>query len=75
MLKSLEGIYREGRIEFLEPAPPDLQGRVIVTFLETEAIDLAQRGIHEEQAADLRHRLQAFTRDWDLPEMDVYDAL
>jgi hypothetical protein len=63
------------KIEFLEPAPQDFRGRVIVTFLETEAICLAGRGIDEEQSADLRHRLQAFRRDWDLPEMDVYAAV
>jgi hypothetical protein len=75
MLKSFEGIYRKGRIELLEPPPADVEGKVIVTFLEAPALDLAKRGIDEHQAADLRHRLKAFAEDWDRPEMDVYDAV
>ncbi len=75
MLKSVEGLYRDGKVELLEPAPDDAQGKVIVTFLSSESIDLAERGIGEEQAADLRQRLSAFAEDWDRAEMDVYDAL
>ena len=33
MLKSVEGIYHDGKIDLLEPVPPDVHGRVIVTFL------------------------------------------
>ena len=43
MLKSVEGIYRDGKIELLEPVPPDARGKVIVTFLEPNAVDLAAR--------------------------------
>ena len=75
MLKSLEGVYRDGKIELLEPAPAGAEGRVIVTFLLSPMVDLAERGINEEQAADLRRRLGAFAADWDRPEMDTYDAL
>jgi hypothetical protein len=74
MLKSIEGICRDGHVELLEPLPKGAQGRVIVTFLDG-AVDLAQRGIDQDQAADLRRRLAAFAEDWDRPEMDVYDAL
>ncbi|MCH7990590.1 MAG: hypothetical protein IID46_15730 [Planctomycetes bacterium] len=74
MLKSVEGIYRDGKVELLEPAPFDGEGRVIVTFLPTNGTtDLASRGIDQEQAEDLRRRLKAFAEDWDRPEMDVYD--
>ena len=75
MHKSIEGVYRDGKVELLEPAPCDAKSRVIVTFLSTSSVDLAERGIDEEQAADLRRRLGAFADDWDRPEMDVYDAL
>ena len=76
MLKSVEGIYRDGKVELLE-IPPDIQeSRVIVTFLPAQGkIDLRARGIDEAQAAQLRWRLQAFAEDWDQPEMDVYDDL
>ena len=75
MLKSVQGVYREGRVELLEAPPQGVEGRVIVTFLAVESFDLAERGIDSEQAADLRHRLGAFAEDWGRPEMDVYDAL
>lgn len=75
MLKSVEGIYRDGKVELLEPAPPEAKGKVIVTFLDTTTVDLADRGIDEAQAADLRHRLKPFAEDWDRPEMDAYDAI
>ena len=73
MLKSVEGVYRDGRVELLE-TPSDVDGaRVIVTFLPGP-IDLAARGIDEAQAADLRGRLKAFAEDWGRAEMDVYNA-
>jgi hypothetical protein len=77
MLKSVEGIYREGKIELLEPAPEGAAGRVIVTFVSPpgKIIDLVERGIDANQAADLRRRLAGFAEDWQRPEMDAYDAL
>ena len=75
MLKSVQGVYRNGKIELIEPAPEGVGGRVIVTFLsDATAVDLPQRGIDRQQAADLRGRLAAFAEDWERPEMDVYDA-
>ncbi|MEN6450159.1 MAG: hypothetical protein ABFC96_06690 [Thermoguttaceae bacterium] len=77
MLTSVEGLYREGKIELLEPVPEGATGRVIVTFVSSPGtvIDLAARGVGREQAADLRGRLAAFAEDWQRPEMDAYDAL
>jgi len=73
--KTVEGIFRGGRVELLE-TPDDVdEARVLVTFLSEGAVDLAARGIDEAQAADLRARLRAFADDWDRPEMDVYDAI
>jgi hypothetical protein len=76
MMKSVEGIFRNGKIELLEPAPQTEEGRVVVTFLSAKVpVDLRQRGISEAQAAELRGRLRSFAGDWDRPEMDVYDEL
>jgi hypothetical protein len=77
MVKSVGGVYRDGKIELLEPAPEGASSRVIVTFISSpsEGIDLASRGLNPEQAADLRHRLTTFAEDWQRPEMDAYDAL
>jgi hypothetical protein len=74
MLNSVEGVYRDGRIELLEPAPHGA-ARVIVTFLSPIKVDLAESGIDEQEAADLRRRLATIADDWDRPEMDVYDAI
>lgn len=74
ILKTVEGLYREGRIE-LETIPYGVRGatRVLVTFLESSAVTLHERGINENQAADLRARLATFAEDWESPEMDIYD--
>jgi hypothetical protein len=77
MLKSVEGLYREGKIELLEPVPEGATGRVIVTFMSAKdpSVDLAARGMTPEQATGLRRRLAPFAEDWQRPEMDAYDAL
>ncbi len=75
MLKSVQGVFRDGRVELTEPAPQGAEGPVLVTFLtEAESVDLAERGIGQQQASDLRRRLGAIAEDWQRPEMDVYDA-
>ena len=74
MLRSVEGVYRDGKIELAE-LPGDVRDetRVIVTFLDSGHVDLRARGIDEAQAAELRGRLATFAEDWDSPEMDLYD--
>jgi len=74
MLKSVEGVYRDGKTELVE-LPGDVQDekRVIVTFLETNPIDLQARGINETQAAALRAQLGTFAEEWNSPEMGLYD--
>jgi hypothetical protein len=74
MLKSVEGIYRNGRIELTE-APPDVgdDTRVIVTFLSADTADLRANGIDPQEAVDLRGALSTFAADWDSAEMAVYD--
>jgi len=75
MLQSVEGIYHNGEIELLE-TPRNLEEvRVIVTFLTDNSVDLSSRGIDQQQAADLRHRLSTFAEDWERPDMAGYDEL
>lgn len=38
-------------------------------------INLAERGVSTEQAAELRWRFQVAEEDWNRPEMDIYDEL
>jgi hypothetical protein len=59
----------------VESPPSELERWVIVTFLNGGSVDLRERGIDTQHAADLRQRLKAFAEDWDRPEMDVYDAI
>ena len=74
MVKSVEGIYRKGRIDLIE-TPPDVldETRVVVTFLGPTSVALPTRGIDEAQAADLRGRLASFIEEWESPDMDLYD--
>ena len=76
MLKSVEGVFRNGRIELLESVSQAEESRVVVTFFPSQpSVDLAQRGIAPAAAADLRARLSAFAEDWDRPDMDIYDEV
>jgi predicted DNA-binding antitoxin AbrB/MazE fold protein len=76
MAKSVQGIYRNGKVELLQPLDEAEGSRVIVTLVRpAEPVDLRQRGIDQSQAADLRHRLARFAEDWDRPEMAAYDEL
>ena len=74
MLKSVEGVYRDGKIE-LANLPKDVcdDTRVIVTFLETNHVHLSERGIDQTQAAELRSHLETFADEWDSPDMAIYD--
>lgn len=74
MLKSIEGVYRDGKVELSE-SPGDVreETRVIVTFVEPGGIELSERGFDEVEAAKLRDSLAPFAEDWDTPEMSAYD--
>ena len=75
MLRSVEGIYRDRKIELVEPAPDGAEGRAILTFLSLADVDSGKRGIAPAQAADLRTRLSTFAEDWNDLAMDRHDAL
>ncbi len=70
---TLEGTYRDGKVELAEKPVQITEAKVLVTFLEPGTIDLRARGIDESQAADLRARLKTFAEDWDRPEAAIYD--
>ena len=74
MLTSVQGIYRNGKIELVElPENVREETQVIVTFLHENEVDLRTRGIDRAQAAELRARLTSFAGDWNTPEMDAYN--
>lgn len=74
MLTSVEGIYRNGRVELVESPTDVIEGaRVIVTFVPSNTIDLASQGIDKAQAEVLRTSLATFAEDWNHPQMSIYD--
>jgi hypothetical protein len=76
MLTSVEGVYRDGKIELSEPPGDEVREemRVIVTFVEPrDGVALPMRGIDQVQAEKLRESLSTFAEDWESPEMEVYD--
>jgi hypothetical protein len=74
MLVSVEGVYRNGRVELTKNPNNIPEGTsVIITFVKSNEIDLESQGIDKEQAKFLRANLAAFSEDWDSPEMDIYD--
>jgi hypothetical protein len=70
---TIEGTYKDGKVELAQRPAEINQSRVLVTFLESKDIDLQTRGIDEAQAAELRARLATFAEDWERPENSVYD--
>lgn len=74
MFTTIEGIYRNGKIE-LSKTPSDVcEGtRVVVTFLPPGSIDLREHSISKAQTAELRARFATFAEDWESPEMSIYD--
>ena len=74
MSTTIEGIYRNGKIELSETPHDVCEGtRVVVTFLTPGSVNLREHGIDKAQAAELRARLACFAEDWESPEMDIYD--
>jgi hypothetical protein len=71
---TIEGTYKDGKIVLTETPTEVSESKVLVTFLQTKAVSLPQRGIGKAQAADLRAKFNTVAEDWNRPEMDVYDV-
>lgn len=73
-MTSVEGTYRNGKIE-LGQLPINIKDetRVIVTFIDSNDIELSNCGIDRLQAEALRANLATFADDWNSPEMSIYD--
>src|SRR5262249_54996692 len=73
MIQTVEGVFRNGKIELLE-VPPNLQeSRVIVTFLPSAIGPEGGPAFTPEEVADLRGKLAAWDEDWNAPGMEAYD--
>jgi hypothetical protein len=73
MLKSLEGIYRDGKVELLGKPPARREARVIVTFLSGPRSQSKSPKLSRKEAAELRARLAAWEQDWNAPGMEAYE--
>jgi hypothetical protein len=69
---TVEGIYKDGKVELLETVSDVKQAKVLVTFLENNDLDLQTLGIDETQAEELREKFSAF-EDWNDPALDIYN--
>ena len=69
---TVEGIYKDGKIELLETVSKVKQSKVLITFLESSDIDLRTLGISQEEASELREKFATF-EDWNDPALDVYN--
>jgi hypothetical protein len=73
MIQTVEGIFRNGKVELLEkPANID-EARVIVTFLPGAIGPEGGPSFTPEEEADLRGKLAAWEEDWNAPGMEAYD--
>jgi len=69
---TVEGIYKDGKIELLETVSEVKEAKVLVTFLENSDINLKSLEINETQAKELREKFASF-EDWNDPALDIYN--
>lgn len=69
---TVEGIYKDGKVELLESVSEVKSAKVLITFLENNDVDLRTLGIDEAQAKELRDKFSTF-EDWNDPAMDIYN--
>lgn len=69
---TIEGIYKDGKIELLETVSEITQSKVLVTFLDGNDVDLKTLGIDQKEASELREKFASF-EDWSDPALDIYN--
>ncbi len=75
MLKAVQGIYRDGKVELLETPDDVKEARVIVTFLPTGSGQEEAPPLTPAEIVELRWKLSAWEEDWNAPGMEAYDEL
>jgi hypothetical protein len=69
---TVEGIYKDGKIELLETVSEKEQSRVLVTFLEKGDLELSALGLDRNDAIELSDSFESF-EDWNDPALDIYN--
>jgi hypothetical protein len=73
MIQSVEGIFRNGKVELIENPVNVQEARVIVTFLPMPLDPDGSPRFTPEEVAELRGKLAAWEEDWNAPGMEEYD--
>ena len=73
MIQTVEGVFRNGKVELLETPPNIPESRVIVTFLPPVTGPGGGPSYTPDEIADLRGKLAAWDQDWNAPGMEAYD--
>ncbi len=73
MIQTVEGVFRDGKVELLESPKGIQEARVIVTFLPDPAESKEKPTFTPDEEADLRGKLASWEADWHAPGMEVYD--
>jgi hypothetical protein len=73
MIQTVEGVFRNGKVELLESPQGIHAARVIVTFLPGAVGPEGEPSFTPEEIADLRGKLAAWEDDWNAPGMEAYD--
>ena len=73
MIQTVEGVYRNGKVELLAQPEAVDEARVIVTFLPESIRPAGGPSCTPDELADLRGKLAAWEDDWNAPGMEAYD--
>jgi len=73
MFQTLEGVFRNGKVELLHAPENIAEARVIVTFLPGLIESEGTPFISPAELAELRGQLAAWEEDWNAPGMEAYD--
>jgi hypothetical protein len=73
MIQTVEGVFKNGRVELLEAPENISEARVIVTFLPDAIGPTDGPSFTPEEVADLRGKLAAWEEDWNAPGMEGYN--
>jgi hypothetical protein len=74
MIQSVEGVFKNGKVELLEEPGNISEARVIVTFLPDSIGPVDGPPFSLNEVADLRGKLAAWEEDWNAPGMEEYNA-